>query len=64
MVFRQDSKENVIYLLEKGHNNTCAYLEENGFFNPTELSVYDFRSKICYIEEKIKLLKSKSKEIH
>lgn len=60
LVFRSDSTDNVLKDLEKGFNTTCAYLEENGFNNPSELTMYDFRIKREYIEEKIKILKAKS----
>lgn len=60
LIFRADSTDNVLKQLEKGFNKTCSYLEENGFLNPNELSMYDFRIKMEYVEEKIKIMKAKS----
>lgn len=60
LIFRTEDNDNYPVNAEKQFDKSLAILEDNGFKVDKNISMYDYRVKLEYLEEKIKLSKSKN----
>lgn len=60
MKFNPFEPDNILRQRESDFMDMCNAMEDNGAFNPTQLSEYHFYSKIAYYEKKYKKLKEKT----
>ena len=48
------NKMNEVISMEKSFEATCAVLEDNGISNPKRLTIFEFFSKVEFLETKFK----------